>query len=114
MMALPFRGRSFDLVIHSDTLEHVPDPIGGLAECGRVLVGGGYCAFTVPMIVDRLTRSRKGMSASYHGSPKNPEDHLVHTEYGSDAWTHVLLSGFRECRIVSLEYPTAQALVGVT
>jgi SAM-dependent methyltransferase len=113
MMGLPFKDAAFDLVVHSDTLEHVPRPIRGLSECRRVLRPGGFCAFTVPVVVDRLTASREGMPPSYHGSPANPVDCLVHTEYGADAWKHVVLAGFSECRIVPLEYPAALALVGV-
>jgi SAM-dependent methyltransferase len=113
MMGLPFKDETFDLVVHSDTLEHVPQPIRGLSECRRVLKPGSFCAFTVPLIVDRLTLSREGMQPSYHGSPTNPGDYLVHTEYGADAWKHVVLAGFRECRIVPLEYPAALAMVGV-
>jgi len=113
MMNLRFEDMVFDLVVHSDTLEHVPHPIRGLSECRRVLKPGGFCAFTVPMIVDRLTRSREGLPPSYHGSQENPTDCLVHTEYGADAWKHVLLAGFQECRIFSLEYPASQAIVGV-
>jgi SAM-dependent methyltransferase len=112
MTKLPFEDGSFDLVVHSDTLEHVPNPIRGLSECRRVLRSGGLCAFTVPMVVGRLTRSRAGMPASYHGSPSSPQsDYSVQTEYGCDAWTHVMQAGFTECRIVSLEYPSAQAIV---
>jgi SAM-dependent methyltransferase len=114
MMNLPLEDRTFDLVVHSDTLEHVLHPVRGLSECRRVLKPGGFCAFTLPMIVDRLTMSREGLPPSYHGSPSNAADHLVHTEYGADAWKHVLLAGFSECRIVALEYPASQALVGVT
>jgi SAM-dependent methyltransferase len=113
MMSLPFPDDVFDLVVHSDTLEHVPHPVRGLSECRRVLRPGGYCAFTVPMIVDRLTMAREGLPPSYHGSSSNPADCLVHTEYGADAWKHVLLAGFPECRTISVEYPAAQALVGV-
>jgi ubiquinone/menaquinone biosynthesis C-methylase UbiE len=113
MMNLRFEDEVFDLVVHSDTLEHIPDPVRGLSQCRRVLRRGGYCAFTVPMIVDRLTMARHGLPPSYHGSSSNPADCLVHTEYGADAWKHVLLASFAECRIVSLEYPAAQALVGV-
>jgi SAM-dependent methyltransferase len=113
MMSLPYGEAAFDLVVHSDTLEHVPHPVRGLSECARVLRVGGYCAFTVPIVVDRLTISRAGLPASYHGSADNPADCLVHTEYGADAWRHVVQAGFPECRLFSLEYPAAQALVGV-
>jgi SAM-dependent methyltransferase len=113
MTALPWPAESFDLVLHSDTLEHVPEPVQALAECQRVLKPGGRCAFTVPLLVDRLTRSRAGMPPSYHGNPSNPGDCLVHTEYGADAWKHVVLAGFDECRVHCLEYPAASALVGV-
>lgn len=113
MMNLAFADSSWDLIVHSDTLEHIPHPVRGLSECRRVLQPGGACAFTIPLIVDRLTISREGMPPSYHGSPANPGDCLVHTEYGADAWKHVLLAGFRECRISAIEYPTAHALVAV-
>jgi SAM-dependent methyltransferase len=112
LMALPYPDRSFDLVIHSDTLEHVPRPVRGLSECRRVLKPGGFCAFTIPIIVDRLTASREGLPPSYHGSSANPADHLVHTEYGADAWKHVVQAGFEDCRLFAFDYPAALALVG--
>ena len=69
MHQLPFADHRFDLVVHSDTLEHVPNPIHALAECRRVLKPGGYLAFTVPVVVGRLSRSREGLPPSYHGAP---------------------------------------------
>ena len=113
MQDLPHPDESFDLVVHSDTLEHVPDPIRGLAECRRVLREGGACTFTVPIIVGRLTRSRAGLAPSYHGDPANGDGYLVHTEFGADAWTWPLAAGFADCRIVSLEHPAAHALIAV-
>jgi SAM-dependent methyltransferase len=113
MTRLPFEDRQYDLVVHSDTLEHVERPIRGLSECRRVLKPGGFCAFTVPIVVDRLTRSREGLPPAYHGASVSPRDYLVHTEYGADAWKHVIQAGFRECRIFALDYPSALALVGV-
>jgi SAM-dependent methyltransferase len=114
MTRLQFGDASFDLVAHSDTLEHVADPVLGLSQCRRVLKPGGACAFTVPIIVGRLTRSRQGLPPSYHGVPTdNSGDYLVHTEYGADAWRHVLMAGFAECRVSALEQPSAHALVAV-
>ncbi|BAZ41266.1 type 11 methyltransferase [Calothrix sp. NIES-4101] len=113
MMNMSFADMTFDLVVHSDVLEHIKYPIRALSECYRILKPGGYCAFTVPMIIERLTNSRQGMPPSYHGSGDNKEDYLVYTEYGSDAWKQVIQAGFQECRIFSINYPAAQALVAV-
>lgn len=114
MMAMNLPSRCYDLVIHSDTLEHVPNPVQGLSECMRVLKPGGACCFTVPIIVGRLTKSREGLPPTYHGREgDNLDDYLVHTEYGADTWRHALMAGFAECRIVSMEHPAAHALVGI-
>lgn len=45
---LPFEGGSFDAVITSEVLEHIPDDTGALAEMIRVLRPGGTFAATVP------------------------------------------------------------------
>lgn len=109
---LPYPDTSFDIVVHSDTLEHVPDPVLALKECHRVLKPDGYCIFTVPMIIDRMTRSRKDLPPSHHGSEtETGEDYLVQTEFGADAWKFAVEAGFSEVRIYSLEYPAAQCLV---
>ena len=113
MQALPYGDGAFDLVVHSDTLEHVPDPLQGLRECRRVLAGGGACAFTVPTIVGRLTRSRAGLPPSHHGTAADGDGYLVHTEFGADVWRWVLAAGFAECRVVDLEAPAAHAWTGM-
>lgn len=108
MQAMPYPDSTFDIVVHSDTLEHVPDPLAGMRECYRVLVAGGYCVFTVPMVVGRLTKSRAGLPPSFHGSErKTSEDYIVHTEFGSDAWTLAMDAGFSEVQMHCLEYPAA-------
>ena len=48
MQALPHADGAFDLVVHSDTLEHVPDPVRGLAECRRVLKPRGLLILETP------------------------------------------------------------------
>lgn len=112
MTSLLFESAQFNLVLHSDTLEHVPNPVAGLSECCRVLANNGNCIFTVPTIVDRFTRSRQGLPPSYHGTPtESGGDLLVQTEYGADMWKHALLAGFSSIAIHCLDYPAGLALV---
>lgn len=111
MMNLSIKHESYDLIIHSDTLEHVPNPVLGLSECRRVMVKDGRCIFTVPIIVGRMTRSREGLKKSYHGDPlKMPDDYIVHYEFGADIWKLAFEAGFRSVRLHCAEYPSAIAI----
>ena len=111
LQALPFSNHSFDIVMHSDTLEHIEQPVLALEECRRVLAPGGRLCFTIPLIVGRLTRSRAGLSKSHHGSPASTgDDLLVHTEFGVDAWTFLARAGFSRTMVNFVQYPTAVAL----
>ncbi|MEM7321785.1 MAG: class I SAM-dependent methyltransferase [Actinomycetota bacterium] len=47
-LVLPFADGSFDRIIASEVLEHVPDDLGVMAELFRVLAPGGRMAATVP------------------------------------------------------------------
>jgi SAM-dependent methyltransferase len=112
MLDLRIESESYDLVIHSDTLEHVPYPERALSECRRVLSAQGKCIFTVPIIVDRMNRSREGLQSSYHGQSDVPaNDQLVATEFGANVWQTVLKAGFKSCEIFSLEYPAALVVI---
>ena len=111
MLQLAFSDETFDLVLHSDTLEHIPDPVSGLSECRRVLFRTGSCIFTVPIVFGRLTRSRAGLKKSYHGVAGQETDGcLVHNEFGADIWKFAIEAGFTTVRIHSLEYPSAIAI----
>jgi SAM-dependent methyltransferase len=109
---LAYPSESFDLVVHSDTLEHVDDPGRALEECRRVLSQAGSCVFTVPIILGRMTRGRRGLPPSYHGHADCVEpDFMVHTEFGADVWTAVFDAGFDRCQLVTFRYPSGLALI---
>jgi ubiquinone/menaquinone biosynthesis C-methylase UbiE len=112
MMSLNIESDKFDLVVHSDTLEHISNPTKALAECHRVLKKDGLCIFTVPIIVDRMSRSRDGLEKSFHGSQElRSPDQLVYTEFGSDVWNYVIQSGFSSCEFYSYDYPAGIAII---
>jgi SAM-dependent methyltransferase len=107
---LPYGDSSFDLVVHSDTLEHVDNPVHALAECRRVLKPGGALCFTIPIIVARMSRNRAGLAKSHHGNPAAPsDDFAVRTEFGADAWTYLMEAGFSTVSIHAVGYPAATA-----
>jgi SAM-dependent methyltransferase len=112
MMDLDLAAGSFDVVLHSDSLEHVADPVKGLAECRRVLAAGGLCLFTIPMVVGRMTRSRAGLPPVFHGSARTAtDDQLVRSEFGADAWRFVIEAGYASCAILDFDYPAAVTFV---
>jgi ubiquinone/menaquinone biosynthesis C-methylase UbiE len=45
---LPFKGGSFDVVVATAVIEHVPEPGEMIDECNRVLKRGGICVLTTP------------------------------------------------------------------
>lgn len=111
MHEMPYADQKFDLVVHSDTLEHVKNPVAALKECRRVLRPGGLLAFTVPVIVDRMSRTREGLAKSYHGFPTTgTDDYLVYTEYGSDMWRQVIEAGFDSVKINTFDFPAGIAI----
>ncbi len=94
LMRLTYADASFDIVITSDTLEHVPNIGPALRETCRVLKPGGMHVFTVPIIWDRPTRQRATIQGgalthllppSYHGvAQEGKTDFLVFNEFGAD------------------------------
>jgi SAM-dependent methyltransferase len=111
MQRMTFPDSSIDVIIHSDTLEHVPDSKAALEESRRVLKPGGHLFYTVPIVIGRLTRSRRGLPPSYHGKPGvNRDDCVVQTEYGADFWCEIFEAGFREVSLTSLIFPASVAI----
>lgn len=66
-LRLPFAAGSFDVVVASEVLEHVPDDRGALAELVRVLRPGGRLAVTVPRAFPE--RICWALSRRYHDRP---------------------------------------------
>jgi SAM-dependent methyltransferase len=109
---LTYADKSFDLVLSSDTLEHVPDFRAALRETRRVLRPGGRHVFTVPIVASRLTTEARArinaegevvhlMPALYHGRGAGlyrylpvGNDLLTFTEFGMDLLQHIREAGF--------------------
>ncbi|MDR2187415.1 MAG: class I SAM-dependent methyltransferase [Azonexus sp.] len=114
LMSMPFADQSFDLVVHSDVLEHIESPLQALQESKRILRPGGATIFTAPIVVGRLSRSRRGLAPSYHGGPDtNRNDFIVHSEFGADIWCLVMAAGFDQCRLTAYQYPSGIAVTAI-
>lgn len=64
--SLPFESESFDVVILSDVLEHVPEPLLLWKEMARVLAPGGHALINVPFL---------------YGVHEAPHDYGRYTQY---------------------------------
>jgi SAM-dependent methyltransferase len=111
MQRMSFADESIDLILHSDTLEHVPDSKAAVKESLRVLKPGGHLFYTIPIVIGRLTRTRRGLPPSYHGRPGvKRDDCIVQREYGADFWCEIFEAGFREVSLTSLIFPASVAI----
>ncbi|MBT8228697.1 MAG: methyltransferase domain-containing protein, partial [Bacteroidia bacterium] len=48
ILDLPFEEGTFDIVVSSEVIEHVPDPLKAITEMHRVLKPGGILVLTTP------------------------------------------------------------------
>ncbi len=112
MSRFTYSDGAFDLILSSDTLEHVPDFRAALAETRRVLRPGGRHIFTVPVVWTRASteiRARVGedgeiehlMPAIFHGRGGGAYrfipvgvDMLAFTEFGRDIVDYIRAAGF--------------------
>ena len=101
---LSYADASFDLVITSDTMEHVPDFDAALREVRRTLKPGAAYVFSIPVVWDRATRRRAEMRdsklvhllpPSHHGAQGDGRsDMLVFHEFGGDVVERCRAAGF--------------------
>lgn len=93
-MALTYASESFDLMMSSHVLEHVPDPRAALREAARVLRPGGRYIISIPCrwplphaSTVRAVATSEGvehlLEPAFHRSPEG-EPALVFTDFGSD------------------------------
>jgi len=66
-LSLPFAEGTFDRVIASEVLEHIPDDTAAMRELARVLRPGGTMAVTVPRCVPEAINWM--LSDEYHDTP---------------------------------------------
>ena len=83
---LPFEDNTFDRIIASEVLEHIPSDIDALTELTRVLKPGGIIAATVPSVGGHVRIYTRGeMRAKMTGVGLNPIDahqtHGLHSPY---------------------------------
>ena len=105
LLALSYADNEFDMLITSETLEHVPDVDRALREVARVLKPGGVHVFTVPIITARKQTKQRARVVggevihdyppSYHGSICDKRgDMLVFYEFGIDFFDRCKSAGY--------------------
>jgi len=105
---LSYADESFDLVTHTEVLEHVPDDARAFAELFRVLRRGGTMIFTVPMHRGDETIERARLQDGevvhllepvYHNDPLRSQGILAFRDYGRDILARLRNAGFIETKI---------------
>lgn len=112
---------SFDLIVHSDVLEHVYDYRVALRECYRVLSPGGTLLFTVPFFHERAVSLLRGRPCSdgslihfappeYHGDGVAETGIYTFHSFGRDLIDEIHAAGF--CRAaIGLSYSPKEGFV---
>jgi hypothetical protein len=103
LTGLTYPDASFDIVLTSETLEHVPDLEAALHEIRRVLVPGGRHIFTIPQLPHVQTTFARSIALP-DGSIQDLEPRICHpggdvgypvfTEFGADMHDMMLRAGF--------------------
>jgi 2-polyprenyl-3-methyl-5-hydroxy-6-metoxy-1,4-benzoquinol methylase/glycosyltransferase involved in cell wall biosynthesis len=93
LQCLTYPDSYFDIILTSETLEHVPDPDRAWREISRTLKGGGFHIFTIPIVPwqrETIKRARvvggrrEDLLEPVYHSPWGQEDVFVYTDFGTD------------------------------
>lgn len=120
--ALSFADESFDVILSSDVLEHVPDFDAALAGFRRILAPGGDLVLTVPFLDADATSVRRAeidvegeirhlVEPEYHGDPLSPEGVLAFHSFGWDLLDVLRDRGFSAAQCC-LPWQPAQGIFG--
>lgn len=102
IQALSYGNDMFDVVLTSDTMEHIPSYAKAFSEIHRILKPGGKHFFTIPILWNISTRRRAEfkqdggvnylVEGAYHGPPELAN--LVWTDFGKDIIEEIDSIGF--------------------
>jgi SAM-dependent methyltransferase len=116
---LTFADESFDLCVHSEVFEHVPDDAAGFRETYRVLKPGGATIFTIPVFETDATLERAHTVDGRIEHLQPPEYHndqlrgsvLAFRDYGRDVIGRLESAGFESVRLISRPGPAGLSYV---
>lgn len=107
---LTYANATFDLIMHTEVFEHVPDDLVGFRELYRVLRSGGHMLFSVPLTnltstVERAHLDSNGVQyllpPAYHDDLlRGVGKVLVFRDYGADILQRIEMAGFLGARIM--------------
>ena len=103
--AISFREASFDGIICSHVLEHVPADYAAMRECARVLKPGGRFAVQVPMCDGPTDEDATITDPAIRLQRFRQEDHV--RLYGMDITDRLRAAGFAVDVLTVLELPVA-------
>jgi SAM-dependent methyltransferase len=111
MQQLTYADCSFDLITHTEVLEHVPDERAALSELHRVLRPGGIMIFTVPLFGPKTKERARLVDGGriehleepvYHTDPiRAGAGILAFRDYGFDIAERLISSGFHDVAIAT-------------
>jgi SAM-dependent methyltransferase len=101
--AIPFRDGSFDAVLCSHVLEHVPDDRRALRELHRVLRRDGLAILLVPVAGERTFEDPAIVEPAARRAAFGQEDHV--RVYGRDVADRLTEAGFRVATLAPADFP---------
>jgi SAM-dependent methyltransferase len=91
-LALPFQDRSFDIVIHFHTFEHIPNDRAAMREVARILKPGGFMLCQVPRRAGQQTDEDLSLTSEQRQERYGQYNHV--RVYGDDFEERLQESGF--------------------